>query len=498
MSVPAMQIQSTPTLAELLRGYADAPDLMVSGIASDSRKLSEGGLFLACQGLDSHGLDYLSEALAAGASAVAWDVSTAAAPGEIGVPAIAVENLGACLGEIANRYYGHPSSELQAIGVTGTNGKTTVAWLLAQCLQQLDQRCGYIGTLGFGIDELHGEEGMTTPAAVELHAQLAGFIDQGATHAALEVSSHALSQGRVDGVSFDAVLFTNLSRDHLDYHGDMTSYFEAKASLFVDYPSNLKIVNVDSDFGAELAARCNEEVVCVSVDADRVANSDAYVIVRSVIAREKGSEINFESSWGDGSFIFPLPGDFNVENAALVLAYLLASNVDLEQACDVLRLARSPAGRLQNVASTGAAIYIDYAHTPDAIESVLRALRPHCSGKLWCVFGCGGDRDVGKRPQMGKLAEELADSIVVTTDNPRGESPGAIIDDILAGFDRPDSATVIEDRGAAIAWAIANAAPADLVLIAGKGHEDYQEIDGKRLPFSDLAIAAAAAMGASA
>ena len=497
MSVPVMQIQSTPTLADLLHGYADAPELPLSGIASDSRNVSEGDLFLACQGTDSHGLDYLSAALAAGAAAVAWDASTAASPGEIAVPAIAVENLGACLGEIANRYYGHPSSELQTIGVTGTNGKTTVSWLLAQCLQQLDQRCGYIGTLGIGIDELHGEEGMTTPAAVELHGQLAGFVEQGASHVVLEVSSHALVQGRVDGVSFDAVLFTNLSRDHLDYHGDMKSYFEAKASLFAEYPSNLKIVNVDSEFGAELAARCGEETIFVSTDVDRIANGDSYIIVRSIVATQKGSEIRFESSWGNGRFAFPLPGEFNVANAVSVLAYLLVSEVDIEQACDVLSLATAPAGRMQNVASSGTAIYIDYAHTPDAIESALRALRPHSSGKLWCVFGCGGDRDVGKRSQMGELAEALADKIVITTDNPRNESPSAIIDAILGGLVSPGAATVIEDRAAAIAWTIANAAPADLVLIAGKGHEECQEVNGKRLPFSDLAMAAAAATGAS-
>ncbi len=496
MSVPAMQIQSTPTLADLLRGYADAPEMAIRGLASDSRKVSEGSLFLACQGIDSHGLDYLPEAIAAGATAVAWEANTAATPGETGVPAIAVQNLGACLGEIANRYYGHPSSTLKTIGVTGTNGKTTVAWLLAQCLQQLDRRCGYIGTLGIGVDELHGGEGMTTPAAVELHGELAGFVEQGATHAALEVSSHALSQGRVDGVNFDAVLFTNLSRDHLDYHGDMTSYFEAKASLFADYPSSFKIVNVDSKFGNELAARCDKQVVRVSTDVDRIANDDLYVTVRSIDAIQQGSKISFESSWGNGNFTFPLPGDFNVANAALVLAYLLASKVELEQACDVLRLATAPAGRMQNVASCKAAIYIDYAHTPDAMAAALSALRPHCGGKLWCIFGCGGDRDVGKRPQMGRLAESLADNIVITTDNPRSESPNAIIDDILAGLDRPDAATVIEDRAAAIAWVVANAAPADMILIAGKGHENYQEIDGERLPFSDLAVATTAAAGA--
>jgi UDP-N-acetylmuramoyl-L-alanyl-D-glutamate--2,6-diaminopimelate ligase len=491
MSVPAIQMNSTATLAELLRGYAVAPETPVAGIASDSRVLKHGFLFLACEGVSSHGLDYLREARAAGVCAVAWDSSTADAPDDIGIPMIAVENLAARLGDIANRFYGNPSSILKTIGVTGTNGKTTVAWLLAECLQQLDRRCGYLGTLGFGVDELHDAEGMTTPAAIELHGRLADFIDQGASHAALEVSSHALTQGRVDGVEFEAALFTNLTRDHLDYHGDMQSYFESKARLFMSYSSTYKIINLDSEFGVALAERCGQDVVTVSTQFNRVADGRSYVFVRSVIANENGSEITFSSSWGDGKFTLPLPGDFNVANAALVLAYLLAAGVDLEQACDVLRIVEAPPGRMQKVAMRGSTVYVDYAHTPDAIESALRALRPHCRGKIWCVFGCGGDRDIGKRPLMGDLVERLADNAVVTTDNPRWEDPKKIIDEILTGFANPDHATVIEDRAAAIAWTIANAGPSDVVLIAGKGHEDYQEVEGKRHPFSDIALAAA-------
>ena len=412
------------------------------------------------------------------------------------MPVIAVENLGAHLGEIANRFYGHPSTAMSTIGITGTNGKTTVAWLLAQCLNHLEQRCGYLGTLGFGVNELQSAEGMTTPAAIELHRQLADFVAAGATCAALEVSSHALSQGRVDGVQFDTVLFTNLTRDHLDYHGDMRSYFESKARLFLDHASNSKIINLDSEFGTELAARCGQEVVTVSSKFDRVANGRPYVFVRSVVATQHGSEIAFISSWGDGRFTLPLPGDFNVANAAMVLACLLTRGIPLQQACDVLQLAAAPPGRMQRVIGHHRAIYVDYAHTPDAVESALRALRPHCRGKLWCVFGCGGDRDRGKRPLMAKLAERFADRVVVTTDNPRSEEPGAIIDDILQGFANPGSATVIEDRATAINWAVANMAPGDVLLIAGKGHESYQEIDGERLPFSDYAIAAAAGGGA--
>jgi UDP-N-acetylmuramoyl-L-alanyl-D-glutamate--2,6-diaminopimelate ligase len=486
-------MNSTPTLADLLHGYAEVPEIPVSGIASDSRALEHGFLFLACQGIDSHGLDYLREAQEAGVCAVAWDSSTAEVPDDIGIPLIAVENLAAHLGEIANRFYGNPSSYLQTIGVTGTNGKTTVAWFIAECLRQLDSRCGYLGTLGFGVEEMQVAEGMTTPPAIELHGRLADFVNQGATHAALEVSSHALAQGRVDGVAFEAVLFTNLTRDHMDYHGDMRSYFESKARLFLCYSSNCKIINIDSEFGTTLAARCGQEVVTVSTQVDRVADGRPYVFVRSVVAREGGSEITITSSWGDGKFTLSMPGDFNVANAVIVLAYLLSAGVDLAQACDVLQLVQAPPGRMQKVTTSGSAVYVDYAHTPDAIESALRALRPHYRGKVWCVFGCGGDRDIGKRPLMGKLAERLADVVVVTSDNPRGENPKKVIDEILAGFSRADEATVIEDRAAAIAWSIANAGPSDVVLIAGKGHEDYQEVDGKRHPFSDTALAVAAA-----
>lgn len=494
MSMPAIQMNATVTLAELLQGYALAPEVEVTGIASDSRLLQPGFLFLACEGIGSHGLDYLLEARDAGISAVAWDSSTANAPEDIGIPLIAIENLSLHLGEIANRFYGNPSSKLGTIGVTGTNGKTTVAWLIAECLRKLDQSCGYIGTLGFGMEGMQVAEGMTTPAAIELHERLANFVDQNAAHAALEVSSHALSQGRVDGVEFEAVLFTNLTRDHLDYHGDMRSYFESKARLFLSCPSGVKIINLDSEFGTELAARCGQDVVTVSTQFDRVANGRPYVFVRSVVANENGSEITITSSWGDGKFTLPLPGDFNVANAVLVLAYLLTANVDLEQACDVLQLVESPPGRMQKVSAQGTSVYVDYAHTPDAIESALRALRPHCRGKIWCVFGCGGDRDVGKRPLMGKLAERFADKVVVTTDNPRREEPKKIINEILAGLSNTDRAIVIEDRAAAIGWAIANAGSSDVVLIAGKGHEDYQEVEGERHPFSDTALAIAASV----
>jgi len=492
MSMPAEHMTSSPVLADLLQGFAAAPAIPVHGIASDSRLLQRGDLFLAVQGMSSHGLDYLEQARDAGVSAVAWDASTSTSPADIGVPMIAVDGLAEKLGEIANRFYGRPSEHLDVIGVTGTNGKTTVAWMIAQAGELLGERCAYLGTLGYGVDTVEGAEGMTTPAAIELHGRLAEFVDQGVVRAAIEVSSHALSQGRVDGVRFGTALFTNLSRDHLDYHADMREYFESKSRLFLDCEPRDRIINLDSEYGTQLASQCGRDVVTVSTQFDRVANGRPFVFVRSVVATEQGSDISFISSWGDSRFVLPLPGDFNVANAILVLAVLLNRRVPLEAACDVMSQVSAPPGRMQRVATDGPAVYVDYAHTPNALEGALQALRAHCRGKLWCVFGCGGDRDSGKRPQMGSAAEKWSDHAVITTDNPRGEGALAIIDDIVGGLVHRGEVTIIEDRAAAIGWVIEHADDNDVVLVAGKGHEDYQEVAGQRARFSDYAVAASA------
>jgi UDP-N-acetylmuramoyl-L-alanyl-D-glutamate--2,6-diaminopimelate ligase len=492
MSMLAEHMTPMPSLAELLRGIADAPDMPVRGIASDSRRLREGYLFLAVQGLTSHGLDYLEQARQAGACAVAWDASTGSEPADIGIPLIAIRDLDQKVGEIADRFFGHPSEHLAVIGITGTNGKTTVAWMLAQAGELLGERCGYLGTLGHGIGEVEGADGVTTPAAVDLHRHLAEFVDAGAAYAAIEVSSHALSQRRVDGVRFDTALFTNLSRDHLDYHTDMADYFASKARLFLECAPRHRIVNVDSHYGLRLASLCGPDVVTVSTKFDRAEHGRPFVQVRSVVANAEGSDVTFVSTWGGGRFSLRLPGEFNVANAASVLALLLMKGVAVEQACDLMSQLQAPPGRMQRVAKEGPAVFIDYAHTPIALEGALRALRAHCNAKLWVVFGCGGDRDRGKRPQMGKAAERQADHIVVTTDNPRSEDPGQIVDDILDGMVHPEQAVLIEDRGAAIAWAVRRAADNDIVLIAGKGHETYQEVRGKRIAISDYSIASGA------
>jgi UDP-N-acetylmuramoyl-L-alanyl-D-glutamate--2,6-diaminopimelate ligase len=489
MNMPAAHMNPLPTLAELLQGYADAPAIGVHGIASDSRRIGNGFVFFAVEGIGSHGLDYVDQAIAAGASAVVWDASTGSEPSGIEVPAIAVDGLAARLGEIADRYYEQPSERLGVIGVTGTNGKTTVAWMVAQAFDILGRACAYLGTLGHGLGTVQDATGMTTPPAIELHGRLAEFVDAGAEFAAVEVSSHALSQRRVDGVRFDTALFTNLSRDHLDYHEDMDDYFASKSQLFLDCGPRHRIVNVDTAYGMRLAALCGPDVVTVSTHADRIAEGHLYLFVRAVEPGARGSNVSFDSAWGSGAFATTMPGDFNVANAAIVLALMLNKGVALETACEVVSLVSAPPGRMQRVAMEGPAVYVDYAHTPQALESVLQALRPHCAGALWCVFGCGGDRDPGKRPQMGEAAERGGDRIVITSDNPRGEDPATIIADVLTGLARPDEAILIEDRAAAIAWTVAQAGEDDVVLIAGKGHEAYQETGGERVPFSDVAVA---------
>jgi UDP-N-acetylmuramoyl-L-alanyl-D-glutamate--2,6-diaminopimelate ligase len=494
MSMPAERLNPKPTLADLLRGFADAPAIAIGNLSSDSRSLRPGDLFLACGGDNSHGLDYAEDAVTAGVAAIAWDSSTAHAPAtEVGVPMVAVPDLANHLGEIANRFYSRPSESVHVVGVTGTNGKTTVAWLIAQCCELLGKSCGYIGTIGTGIGDVEVGEGMTTPAAIQLHSSLSDFRDAGATWAAVEVSSHALAQKRIDGVTFDTVLFTNLSRDHLDYHGDMRSYAETKARLFLDYPARIRIVDLDSAFGSELADRCDQGVVTVSTRLDRVENGRPYVFVRSVVANDNGSLVSINSSWGDGEFQLPLPGDFNVANAVIVLAALLRHEVPMARACNALAQVSAPPGRMERVEAAAGmpGVYVDYAHSPQALDVALRALRVHCKGKLWCVFGCGGDRDTGKRPQMARNAEMRADQIVVTSDNPRSEDPGQIIAQIVDGLKQPDRAIVLEDRAAAIAWAIREASTDDIILIAGKGHENYQIIGTERIDFSDYGAALA-------
>lgn len=492
MSMPAENQTCLPLLSDLLHGIAEVPEIKVRGLATDSREVKDGYLFLACQGIGSHGFDYVEAALKNGAAVVLFDTTTTKRLSRSAVPIIGINDLADHVGTIASRFYAEPSQALDVVGVTGTNGKTTVAWMVAACLKELGRQCGYVGTLGAGLNNIESIGGMTTPSTVDMHAVLAKFLDGGATHAAVEVSSHALSQRRVDAVRFKAALFTNLSRDHLDYHGDMESYFEAKAALFLAADPEFKIVNVDTDYGARLADQCGKQVVCVSSSTVQVVAGSRFVSIAKLSTTVDASRVSFDSSWGPGQFDLRMPGQYNVANALLVVAYLLVTGFSVDESCDCITNISAPPGRMQRVAAGDPAVFIDYAHTPDALAAALTALRPHTVGKLWCVYGCGGERDQGKRAQMGAIVEAHADAGVITTDNPRHEVPRAIIDDILSGLKRPKSAVIVEDRATAIAWSIGEAVASDTVLIAGKGHEEYQQIGNERRPFSDYQVADAA------
>lgn len=482
-------------LAELLPDVRPLPPLGVEGIASDSRAVRPGDLFLAVPGGSGHGMDYAAAAVASGAVAIAADpAGLTGVPVTAGVPVVTVPGLKAMLGSVADRFFDSPSAAMDVVGVTGTNGKTTVAWLLAESARQLGQTAGYMGTLGAGTAGSGIAGGhLTTPDTVEIHASLARFRDEGATLAALEVSSHALDQARAAGVRFEAALFTNLSRDHLDYHGSMDAYFAAKAKLFLECGPALRIVCTDTRYGGELARMAGQDTVTVTTRPDR--HDGPYLAVQSILPTPLGSDFRFQSTWGEALVKLPMPGAFNIANAALVVATLLAMGRPIDAVADAVSNVTAPPGRLERVAAAdddGPSVYVDFAHTPDALEAVLATLRPHVEGRLHVVFGAGGDRDAGKRPLMAAAAERRADRVVLTSDNPRREDPGRIIDDLLGGLTRPGEAIVIEDRSAAIHYAIRSAGPADTVLVAGKGHEQFQDIGGERQPFSDPLVAKAA------
>jgi UDP-N-acetylmuramoyl-L-alanyl-D-glutamate--2,6-diaminopimelate ligase len=466
----------------LLAGMADVSalaDMPIAGISADSRQVDAGALFLAAPGVRGDGRDYIAGAVARGAAAVAYEARDARIA-DIAVPAIAVADLGGRVGEIADRFFGSPSRALFMVGVTGTNGKTTCTHLLAQVLDQPPRRCGLIGTLGSGFPGALDPGMHTTPDAISVHRLLSGFLATGATAVCMEVSSHALAQGRVHGVAFDAAVFTNLTRDHLDYHRSMEEYAAAKARLF-DFPGlRVAVVNHDDDLGRALIARLATRLKVVSFG---LAGGDVHA--SAVATSPQGLTLTLATPQGEAQLHSPLLGRFNAANLLAVLAVLLESGLSLDSAVARLSLARPVAGRMERFGGVADAplVVVDYAHTPDALQKALEALREHTRGRLWCVFGCGGDRDRGKRPQMGRIAETLADVVVLTDDNPRHEAADAIIHDILAGM--RSTPTVVRERAHAIRLALHEAHSDDVVLVAGKGHEDYQQVGDRRHPYSD-------------
>ena len=464
-----------------------ASSTLIRELTLDSRKVRPGDLFLAVPGTQQDGRVHIADAVARGASAVAFEAQGANEMTASSSELVAIKGLAGQLSAIAGRFYGEPSRGMHLVGITGTNGKTSVSQLLAQALDLLGEPCGIVGTLGNGFYGALELGRHTTPDPIGVQATLADMKNAGARAVAMEVSSHGLHQRRVAALAFDVAVLTNLSRDHLDYHGSMQAYAEAKAELFAWSGLRCRVLNLDDAFGRELAsAEHDSRLISYSLE-----DNSAYLYCRDAQFDELGVRGTLVTPRGEGNLRSSLLGRFNLSNLLAVVGSLLGLDYPLDEILKVLPQLQGPIGRMQRLGGgQKPLVVVDYAHTPDALEKVLEALRPHVKGRLLCLFGCGGDRDSGKRPLMAAVVERLADAVLVTDDNPRSEAPAQIFSDIRAGFTSPDSVQFVHGRGQAIAQLIAAASADDVLVLAGKGHEDYQEINGVRQPFSDLVEAA--------
>ncbi|QBQ56415.1 UDP-N-acetylmuramoyl-L-alanyl-D-glutamate--2,6-diaminopimelate ligase [Nitrosococcus wardiae] len=478
-------------LAELV-SVGVAQDRRINRLSLDSRRVGPGALFLACRGMRQSGHDYIGAAVGQGAVAVVYDPIIPLSPlihaglQAQKVPLIALPDLGARVGVIAARFYLQPSQKLCVIGVTGTNGKTSVSHFLAQALHQQETPCGLMGTLGRGLIGTLQPSPLTTPDAVTVQEQLAATRAAGGRYAVMEVSSHALEQGRINGVVFNTAIFTNLSREHLDYHGDMSRYRAAKFRLFGQPGLRHAVINVDDATGKGFLAHLPAEVAVISYG---LTNPQASLRANEFHCDRRGIVMNIQGPWGEGELVCPLLGRFNAYNLLATLGGLLTTGMPFAEALRRLSQVRAVAGRMEPMGGVEGEplLVVDYAHTPDALEQALRSLRAHLEpgARLWCVFGCGGNRDRGKRPLMGAVAERWADFVMLTDDNPRDEDPCQIITEILSGVEMPDRVYQLRDRAEAIIRAVQLAGPKDIVLIAGKGHEEYQQVSAEQRPFSD-------------
>lgn len=505
------QVTRLKILLSGLTSFPDQEDRPINGLVLDSRQVVCGDAFIALAGAKQHGLVHVEQAIKNGACAVIFDpagngwqlaglvggdsLTFGQIPPEaqinspLHIPMIAVENLSVKLGELAARYYGDPSRFMTVIGITGTNGKTSCSQFLSQMLDD----CGIIGTLGWGEWGRLSKTLNTTPDALAIQKMLAELLKNKKRTVAMEVSSHGLEQGRVNGVMFKGAVFTNISRDHLDYHGTMDAYVQAKLGLLKKPGLAFAVVNLDDVYSEQIISEVPDSVQLwqFSVKGE-IADSGESVCAGNIVHKTDG--IEFDVCWRDElqQVKVPLYGDFNVENVLAVLTVMLAMGVSLNGAAKKLGHIEPVDGRMERFGGKAdPLIFVDYAHTPDALDKVLSSMRRHCKQALWVVFGCGGNRDTGKRPQMGKIAEQWADHVVITDDNPRYENGLDIVNDILAGC-RSAKVEVIQNREQAIQKVVANADKDDCIVIAGKGHEQYQEINGVQLPFSDKQVVIAA------
>lgn len=468
-------------------------DFDVLGLCLDSRKIKQGDIFIALSGEDNHGMDFAYQAQRGGAKAILTEIikTDGAKPKsrqqELEIPVIQVESLSSKLGGLSSRFYGNSSENLEIVGITGTNGKTSSAWLLLQFWNALGIKCGYIGTLGYGTLSQMFSLSNTTPSALELQKILADFVSQGITHVSLEVSSHGICLGRINDIKFNSVAITNISRDHLDFHKTMQEYSNVKKRLFTDFESKYAILNKNEPLIAQWPLDIDSEIgyYCIDNDCKGLSASEVSLLPAGM---------QFKIIWqgNDYKVQTPLLGHFNIENILLAMSVLLKQGFCINDLLKFVPQLKPVPGRMNCIdvsASEGRQplVIVDYAHTPDALEQVLRALKQHNARKIWCVFGCGGNRDKGKRPQMGHIAEKYADVVIVTDDNPRYENPEQITNEILMGMET--SPLVLHSRQQAIEYAVKNADRRDLILIAGKGHENYQIVNGTKYGFDDGIIA---------
>lgn len=480
------------TLASLLAGIADVDrfaDVQLSGICQTNRDVKAGDLFLALAGRHQHGLQYIDQVRSAGAAAIGWEPTRSlqlpSLPNDF--PCIPIENLTARIGELAARFYQKPSTKLKVMAVTGTDGKSSVCHLLAQALGYLQHRCGVVGTLGAGLlSNLH-ETGYTTPPATlmqqELHRLL---VEDDCEYVSIEASSHALDQNRLAGVQLDTGILTNITRDHMDYHVDRKNYIAAKARLFFESGIQNCVLNLDDQTGNAWAQQWDQPARLVTYSClQDTGPADEHIYAREIELHRQGSRFTLVVDRKHYVVNLPLYGAFNVQNALAIAAVLFGQGFDGGQISAALAALQPVCGRMQMLAAAGSpTVIVDYAHTPAALEAALSTVRRHFSGQVYCVFGCGGERDRGKRSEMGNIASRLADYTVITSDNPRNEDPQQILDEVQSGLLR--QAYREEDRSKAIEFALHRATEKDVVLIAGKGHETYQEVAGERIHFSDL------------
>ncbi|MDF7667128.1 UDP-N-acetylmuramoyl-L-alanyl-D-glutamate--2,6-diaminopimelate ligase [Orbaceae bacterium ESL0727] len=514
-----MAISTFKALLTILGGHLDAnaTDFKLNKLCIDSRKVQQGDVFVAIKGSMLDGEAFIPQAIHAGASVVLVETTKRSADLKIDylvpeqkeneenslaqqrIPRIQVFRLPKRLSDIANAFYRFPSKKLAVVGVTGTNGKTTVTQLIAQLAVLLNQKSAVLGTIGNGIYNQLTPSINTTPSAIDVQELLADFVNKKVKLVAMEISSHGLAMERVVGLTCQATVFTNLSRDHLDYHKTMRNYAKAKWSLFSPdatekrvASSGKSILNYDDSYGKRWQKKLSQTTM-VSSQPKNLAKLKAlavpYVGVNQIEYGDKGAKIYLESSWGNAIVYSRLLGEFNVSNLLLALATMLTLDFPFFAVINMAAYLKPICGRMEVLhAPKKPTVIVDYAHTPDALQKALQASRIHCKGDLWVVFGCGGDRDKGKRPLMGEIATKYADKIILTNDNPRTEDEMAILTDIKGGLSRHDNVQIIPDRAAAIAQALQQAKMADVILIAGKGHEDYQIIGKTKHHYSDQEV----------